>query len=129
MRTEASMRTLSALVRRANQRFQPSAAQSVRFRSTAVPAAAPLFEPQTPVGFFALGCGVAAAVLAANVSELTESEGTASASTLLTYTLKEVAEHDGKKSDRVWVTHGDSVYDITDFIKSHPGECYSPPHQ
>jgi len=122
MRTEASVRTFSALARRTRQRFQPTATQPARLRSIAVPAAAPVFEPQTPAGFFALGCGVAAAVLAANAPGLSQAEGAASVSSLPTYTLKEVAEHDGKKSDRVWVTHGDGVYDITDFIKSHPGE-------
>ena len=123
MRTDASMRTLSMLSRRTRQRFQSAVTQSVRSRSIAAPAAARLFEPQTPFGFFALGCGVAAATLAANASNMSETEGTANNSSLPTYTLKEVAERDGKKSDRVWVTHGDGVYDITDFIKSHPGDC------
>ena len=43
-----------------------------------------------------------------------------------TYTLKEVAKRDGgaDSGGRTWVTRGDGVYDITEFIASHPGgEC------
>ena len=40
-----------------------------------------------------------------------------------TYTLKEVAKRDGgaDSGGRTWVTRGDGVYDITEFIASHPG--------
>lgn len=37
-----------------------------------------------------------------------------------TFSKQEVAKHRNKK-DRVWVTHGSGVYDITDFIDGHPG--------
>ncbi|XP_072758237.1 sulfite oxidase isoform X1 [Anoplolepis gracilipes] len=36
------------------------------------------------------------------------------------YTLEEVGKHD-KKENRIWVTFGQGVYDITDFIDKHPG--------
>lgn len=35
------------------------------------------------------------------------------------YTLEEVGRHDNKES--IWVTFGQGVYDITDFIDKHPG--------
>ncbi|XP_036148221.1 sulfite oxidase, mitochondrial isoform X2 [Monomorium pharaonis] len=37
-----------------------------------------------------------------------------------TYTLEEVGQHDSKKN-RIWVTYGQGVYDITEFIDKHPG--------
>lgn len=36
------------------------------------------------------------------------------------YSLEEVKKHKDKDS-RIWVTYGDGVYDITDFIDQHPG--------
>ena len=39
---------------------------------------------------------------------------------LPTYTLKEVSKHNTKDS-RIWVTYGNGVYDITDFVPQHPG--------
>lgn len=33
----------------------------------------------------------------------------------------EVAKHNGKEAGGVWVTYAGGVYDITDFIASHPG--------
>jgi len=36
------------------------------------------------------------------------------------YTLEEVGKHD-KKENRIWVTFGQGVYDITEFIDKHPG--------
>ncbi|KAH8901336.1 sulfite oxidase-like protein [Thozetella sp. PMI_491] len=36
------------------------------------------------------------------------------------YRLSEIREH-GPKSERPWVTYGDNVYDITDWIPAHPG--------
>lgn len=36
------------------------------------------------------------------------------------YTLEEVKKHTDKDS-RIWVTYGDGVYDITDFVDHHPG--------
>lgn len=36
------------------------------------------------------------------------------------YTLAEVAEH-ATKPDRIWVTYGHGVYDITEFVDQHPG--------
>lgn len=41
-------------------------------------------------------------------------------SKLPTYTKKEVMDHYNSES-RVWVCYKDGVYDITDFIKRHPG--------
>lgn len=41
---------------------------------------------------------------------------------LPTYTATEVQANNGKgDSRRVWTTYGDAVYDITDFLQSHPG--------
>ncbi len=39
---------------------------------------------------------------------------------LITFTEEQVMEH-GKNAQRVWVTYKDGVYDITDFLESHPG--------
>ncbi|XP_066992012.1 sulfite oxidase, mitochondrial isoform X2 [Anabrus simplex] len=36
------------------------------------------------------------------------------------YTLDEVAKHASKK-ERIWVTFGQGVYDITEFVDGHPG--------
>ena len=36
------------------------------------------------------------------------------------YSLTDVAKHKTLE-DRVWVTYRDGVYDITDFVKMHPG--------
>jgi sulfite oxidase len=36
------------------------------------------------------------------------------------YTLADVAKH-ATKHDRIWVTYGHGVYDITDFVDNHPG--------
>ena len=37
------------------------------------------------------------------------------------YTSDQVAMHDGKQSDTVWMSYGGYVYDVTDFIANHPG--------
>ncbi|XP_050293038.1 sulfite oxidase, mitochondrial-like isoform X2 [Anthonomus grandis grandis] len=39
---------------------------------------------------------------------------------LPTYSLKEIRKHDSKET-RIWVTFREGVYDITDYIKKHPG--------
>lgn len=39
---------------------------------------------------------------------------------LTTYTLEEVGKHD-RKENRIWVTFGEGVYDITEFVDKHPG--------
>ena len=39
---------------------------------------------------------------------------------LPSYSLEEVSKHKEKET-RIWVTYGDGVYDITDFIEQHPG--------
>lgn len=36
------------------------------------------------------------------------------------YTLEEVGKHDSKEN-RIWVTFGQGVYDITEFVDKHPG--------
>lgn len=36
------------------------------------------------------------------------------------YTRAEVAQHK-TPATRIWVTHGNGVYDVTDFVKKHPG--------
>uniref|UniRef100_A0A915MIX5 Cytochrome b5 heme-binding domain-containing protein n=1 Tax=Meloidogyne javanica TaxID=6303 RepID=A0A915MIX5_MELJA len=36
------------------------------------------------------------------------------------FTFEEVKQH-GKDANRIWVTYKQGVYDITDFIQSHPG--------
>lgn len=37
------------------------------------------------------------------------------------YSLSEVAQHTSKADGGIWVTYGDGVYDITDFVDEHPG--------
>lgn len=37
-----------------------------------------------------------------------------------TYTLEEVGKHDSKENG-IWVTFGQGVYDITEFVDKHPG--------
>lgn len=37
-----------------------------------------------------------------------------------TYTLEEVGKHDNKEN-RIWITFGQGVYDITEFVDKHPG--------
>lgn len=37
-----------------------------------------------------------------------------------TYTLEEVGKHD-RKENGIWVTFGQGVYDITEFVDKHPG--------
>lgn len=37
-----------------------------------------------------------------------------------TYTLEEVGKHDNKEK-HIWVTFGQGVYDITEFVDKHPG--------
>jgi cytochrome b involved in lipid metabolism len=37
------------------------------------------------------------------------------------YTSQQVAQHDGIRSSRVWMSYGGYVYDVTDFIPLHPG--------
>ena len=37
------------------------------------------------------------------------------------YTLAEVSRHSGSGGERVWVTYGEGVYDITDYLPLHPG--------
>lgn len=41
-------------------------------------------------------------------------------SELPNYSLDEVSKHK-EKENRIWVTYGNGVYDITDFIEQHPG--------
>lgn len=38
-----------------------------------------------------------------------------------TYTLEEVGKHDSKENGGIWVTYGEGIYDITEFIDKHPG--------
>ncbi|KAJ3090437.1 hypothetical protein HK102_003759 [Quaeritorhiza haematococci] len=40
---------------------------------------------------------------------------------LPTYSRDEVALHQSKEAGGIWVTHGDAVYDITEFVEIHPG--------
>ena len=40
---------------------------------------------------------------------------------LPTYTSAEVAFHDGKRSNKVWMSYGGFVYDVTEFVANHPG--------
>ena len=42
-------------------------------------------------------------------------------STLPTYTSAEVSMHNGKTSNKVWMSYGGYVYDATEFIANHPG--------
>ena len=36
------------------------------------------------------------------------------------YTMVDVGQH-ATMDDRIWVTYGHGVYDITDFVEQHPG--------
>lgn len=58
-----------------------------------------------------------------NISECaTSSKSNKNEKQLPTFTLDEVSKHDGKGKDKTsWVTYGNGVYDITNFIESHPG--------
>ena len=42
-------------------------------------------------------------------------------STLPIYTSAHVAIHDGKKTNKVWMSYGGYVYDVTEFVANHPG--------
>lgn len=53
-------------------------------------------------------------------SENSKSSPDQKRSDLPIYTLDEVMQHATKES-RIWVTYGQGVYDITDFIPQHPG--------
>ncbi|KAH8365487.1 hypothetical protein KR093_001267 [Drosophila rubida] len=37
------------------------------------------------------------------------------------YQLSEVAENNGKKGKPVWIIYKGNVYDVTGFVKNHPG--------
>lgn len=39
---------------------------------------------------------------------------------LPTYTMADLKKH-GKDADRIWVSYKNGVYDITEFVESHPG--------
>lgn len=67
----------------------------------------------------AAAAGAGAASLSSPAAESTVSAPPA-AGTLPTYTRAEVAAH-GATAPRVWVTQGDGVYDVTDFVPLHPG--------
>lgn len=53
-------------------------------------------------------------------SKSTLVEGGALVEGLPTYSLAEVGKHKTKES-RIWVTYKNGVYDITDYVSSHPG--------
>ena len=37
------------------------------------------------------------------------------------YSSDEVAKHNGKTSQSIWMSYGGNVYDVTDFVANHPG--------
>ncbi|KAL4715407.1 hypothetical protein ACJJTC_015178 [Scirpophaga incertulas] len=37
------------------------------------------------------------------------------------YTLSEVAQNKGREGQAIWVVYKDSVYDVTNYIREHPG--------
>ena len=39
---------------------------------------------------------------------------------LPTFSMEEVSQHADVK-DRVWMTYHEGVYDVTDFVRQHPG--------
>ncbi|XP_015121131.1 cytochrome b5 [Diachasma alloeum] len=39
----------------------------------------------------------------------------------LTYTLEEVAGHNGKLDTGLWIVIKDIVYDVTEYVNKHPG--------
>lgn len=67
-----------------------------------------------------LGAVGAASALGYNLRTTASCERAAADTNLPEYTRGEVAKH-RTPENRVWVTKGDGVYDITDFIALHPG--------
>jgi sulfite oxidase len=37
------------------------------------------------------------------------------------FTAEQVAQHDGVREERIWMSYAGYVYDVTDFIRNHPG--------
>jgi len=37
------------------------------------------------------------------------------------YTSEEVAKHNGKALQSIWMSYGGNIYDVTDFVANHPG--------
>ncbi|XP_019878717.2 cytochrome b5-like [Aethina tumida] len=37
------------------------------------------------------------------------------------FSLAEIANNNGKDTDRTWIIYKDSVYDVTDYLEEHPG--------
>ncbi|CAM9677051.1 unnamed protein product, partial [Choristocarpus tenellus] len=67
----------------------------------------------------AIGTAVASIHRDENQSTLCEAQQ-GGATNLPTFSRAEVAKH-RRMEDGVWVTYGDGVYDITDFVENHPG--------
>lgn len=76
---------------------------------------------QAPNDFF--GGGRAIFLLGASGALLSCSQPAVAENDIPTYSMKEVAQRDGGAAigGRMWCTFQGSVYDITDFVASHPG--------
>lgn len=66
------------------------------------------------------GIGVVAALTTAGVFEVHRQGRLEFVKNDRVFTREQVAKH-GKGSERIWVTYKNNVYDITEFIDSHPG--------
>jgi sulfite oxidase len=74
------------------------------------------------LGWYSLVGGALAAAATASLCAQSSPEGSANNSwdDQNIFTMKEVSEHNSMEKG-VWVTYKDGVYDVTDFIKQHPG--------
>lgn len=55
-----------------------------------------------------------------SLRDVRSSPAPSSPAPLPTFTRADVAKH-RTPEDRIWVTFEDGVYDVTDFVRSHPG--------
>ena len=60
-------------------------------------------------------------ITVSSLPPMVEEEDEELESTLPTYTSAEVSMHNGKTSNKVWMSYGGYVYDATEFIANHPG--------
>lgn len=73
------------------------------------------------LGWWSLAGGILAAASTASLCAQSSPQGTTTDSfDKKVFTMKEVSEHNTLEKG-VWVTYKDGVYDVTDFIKQHPG--------
>jgi len=58
---------------------------------------------------------------AAQTTDCTTDNNNEEEEDLPTYTMKQVSQNNGKNGNRVWMTYGGNIFDVTDFIANHPG--------